>query len=186
MIDVDGQRLRPLDSLYGCAAYDISDDGSKIMFVTKDRKQKDELIEKTKNTLWLYDIANDKRTMITDIYEDGAKDSTSIYGKYYFRFNTTSDKIAYIEDRSDSTFFVVKDVSAKREYYRSSNVVGILDDGNKTDFTKDYVHVKTRDNKEGIILLNGKKRDVAYYRRFYPAIDDATWNKMVEELNLDL
>ena len=199
LVDNNSAGKTELLFLRDAIAYDISDDGNNVLFVKENRKQVTDAAnmsnggkkEKKVSYLYLYSLADTSTLKLPQLIDTtymnpNAEDSTSIYAKYYFRFSSDSKLFAYTQERNDSTFFVVRNLSDHKVIFSSSKIEKSIDDGNKKDFLSYYVHVQSKDGKEGVILLNGKPRNVAYFSKLYPTMTPGKYEKEVKNLHLNL
>jgi hypothetical protein len=179
--------------------YDISDNGNYILYVKENIKISTD--EKKINAglglqtnvdtsaiLYMYNLKDRHIAVIDSLAADPQqlKDQTTIYGRYFFRFNPACDMVAYMKRvGKKSSALVIKRISDLKAVYRSSVPQDFMDEGRSKDFTSSYIHVKNIDSlgggKQGLRLLNGKPRNSQYFFNLYHKMNDEEWDREMKK-----
>jgi len=180
LLDIRKPGYKTLSALKNVLAYDITDDGKKVLYVkeqkdtTKNAKVQDSIF------LFSYDIRSGTSSLIDSISaDDHIVDTSRIYGKYFFRTNTKSDYVVYKRNTKDGMLIIIRDLLTGAILYQSTNMDTYVDNVDELDFTDEYIHLRNKSNDDGIMLLNGKPRNWDYFSALgWPIMADSILNKV--------
>ncbi|QEM13405.1 hypothetical protein [Mucilaginibacter rubeus] len=200
LVDRIAETAKPI-TFFTDSIYDISDDGKYILFVKEridDKKvapssgypieNATKSLPDTSALLFLTDLKTGKYTEVDKLIADPSRiKNTTIYGKYFFRFNPNSDCIAYLRrGDKDSLSMRVRRTADLKIVYNSVGPETFLDNGRSKDFTSVFIHIQKRDTinkKAGIKLLNTRARNSQYFLSLYKRLGSNELDRELKRAN---
>ena len=190
--------------------YDISDDGNYILYVKETttnkvsvnniKKIRSSLPGQIKNNdvdtlavLYLHDLTKSGPDLLVDtLMEDSTlASSATIYGKYSFHFNNSSNMFVYMKKiTKDSSCLVVRMTKGAEIVYKSVVPQDFVNPDRHPNFTDNYINVRNLKqaniDKNGIKLLNNSKRDATYFLKLYKPVNSSVWKEEFTKADAEL